>query len=116
MIKGQIVYLKPGVNEARHNAAIREGIVKIVGRKYITVSIERDEYKFHIDTLREVTSYTPSYYLYESKQQIVDEAEYTRLSQSIRKTIEYCSKQDLSLEQLRQIKAIIEGVLIWNAQ
>ena len=109
MIKGQIVYLKPGVDEVRYNAAIREGIVKIVGSKYITVGLERDEYKFHIDTLREFTSYTPSYYLYESKQQIVDESEYIRLSQSIGKTIEYCSKQDLSLEQLRQIKAIISG-------
>ena len=110
MHKGQIVYLKPGVNRSRGGIEIKEGVVKSIGRKYITVGIgEWNEYKFHKDTLKEVMDCSPSYYLYETKQQILDEAEYSQLSQFMRKTFDYYGTGALSLEQLRQIKAIIEG-------
>lgn len=110
MHKGQIVYLKPGINLSRDGRGIQEGVVKSVGRKYITVGIgEFREHKFHKHTLKEHTCYSPSYYLYENKQDILDEAEYSQLSQFIRKFFDYVGKEQMSLEQLRQIKEIIEG-------
>ena len=101
---GQTVYLKG--NSRRNEKGIREEVISKVGRKYIYVGSGYSEIKFHIGSLRQVTEYSPSWYLYLSKQDIINEEEFNKLSSEIRELFVYC-KINLTLDQLRRIKDII---------
>ncbi len=107
---GQIVYCKPGVNKSKYNPDIMEGVISKVGRKYIEVKIGQNcrAYIFHKDTLKQVTDYTPDYYLYFDKQEILDERERNKLEREILKVFsEQNPSIKLTLEQLREIRNII---------
>lgn len=109
---GDYVYLKPVNNAARYGKHdIVENIIKKVGRKYFEVWDGEHEYtitKFHLDTKRQVTNYSPDWILYFSKQEVINEQEHNKIISEIRKVFEGWSKVNLSLEQLREIKKIID--------
>lgn len=105
---GQIVYGKPGVNESRRNKEILEGTIEKVGNKYIDVKFGYREFKYYIEDLKQKTEYTTDFYLYLNKQEIQDEEESSLLTKDIKRKFDGWGKIDLSLDQLRRIKAIID--------
>lgn len=112
--KEQVVYLKY-IGDRRHGniGEIKEGIVKSVGSKYITISGGRwGEYKFEIDNdfRQYYTMGGADYALYLTKQQIEDENEMEEIVGLIKSCFpQYTNKQSkLSLDQLKRIKLIIE--------
>ncbi|MGD6876855.1 hypothetical protein [Bacillus infantis] len=105
---GQTVYGKPGVNTARYNKAIQVGKIEKVGRKYLEVSFGGyNKYKYYKEDLKQVTEYATDYYLYLSKQDILDEEESELLVNDFRKMFGGYGKVDLTLDQLRRIKEIV---------
>jgi hypothetical protein len=110
---GQKVYLKPVNNAARYgNKEIKEQTILKIGRKYFLVGAEgqtneRWMTKFSIEDLREVSDYSPDYELYFSKQEILDEEESNDIVRDIRLKFGSYGKINLTLDQLRRIKAII---------
>ncbi|MGR5954198.1 beta barrel domain-containing protein [Bacillus paranthracis] len=115
---GQKVYLEPCGNRARYNKEIREYEVKKVGRKYFFVGEEGvdTEYlwlKFHIKDLRQATDYSPNWYLYFSKQEILDKQEYSTLMSEISELFRYGNfyshRNQVPLEQLRKIKDVLNS-------
>ena len=109
---GDSVYLKPTNNAARRTSEIREWKIKSVGRKYFEAwdgKRNSSVMKFHIDGLKQVTNYAPDWVVYFSKQEILDEREFYKLFNSIRTVFDGYSKPNLTLEQLRGIKKIIDG-------
>lgn len=109
---GDNVYLKPSNNAARRTSEIREWKIKSVGRKYFEVWDGERDYsamKFYIDGLKQVTNYTPDWIVYFSKQEILDENEFFEIFNHVRNTFSRLSKPNLSLQQLRDIKKIMDG-------
>ena len=115
---GDKVYLLPSGNATRHikdslvNHIIETEIVSI-GRKYVTVSFWNGM-KFKLDeTCRggyaEKTEYSCDYYMYESKQEILDMLETNELNSKIKSYFSIDTRKKLSLEQLRKIIEIIES-------
>jgi hypothetical protein len=110
---GLKVYLKPVNNAARYgDKELRELIIKKIGKKYFFVggenqNNERFWTKFDIEELREVSNYSPDWELYFSKQEILDEQESNDISRDIRLKFGGYGKLDLTLDQLRRIKEII---------
>ena len=115
---GDKVYLLPSGNATRHikdslaNHIIETEIVSI-GRKYVTVSFWNGM-KFKLDkTYRggyaEKTEYSCDYYMYESKQKILDMLETNELNSKIKSYFSIDSRNNFSLEQLRKIIEIIES-------
>lgn len=108
---GMTVFLEPFGNNSRKE--IGEYTVKTVGRKYFEVWRDEKEVstiKFHLKDLRQVTNYTPTWLLYFSKQEILDKNEYDKLFFEIREAFQSMifKTRNFSLEQLREIKSIIE--------
>ncbi len=109
---GQKVYLKPINDTARGgNKEIKERKILRIGRKYLEVW--NGEYlhsakKFHLDTLKEASDYSPDYQLYFSRQDIVNEEEAEELVKVIRNILGNWGKPELSLDQLRRIHEIIK--------
>lgn len=110
---GDKVYLKPVNNKARNgNEKIEEYLIKKVGRKYFEVwdgIYDFSSIKFNLETKTQVTNYSPDWELYFSKQEILDEQECNQLTKIIRNKFTGWGKVNLSLEQLRSIKKIIDG-------
>ncbi|MCM0006133.1 MULTISPECIES: hypothetical protein [Bacillus cereus group] len=115
---GQKVYLEPCNNQARRSSDIKELEIKKVGRKYLYVGDigEQEEYlwlKFNRDNLRQVSSYSPNWHLHFSKQGILDKQEYTsiisELSELFRYANFYSHRTQVSLEQLRKIKDVLNS-------
>ena len=110
---GQRVYLKPINNALRYGNEIRECVVIKVGRKYFYAYKpgEREDFatKFNLETMFNVTTYSPDWKVYLSKQDIIDERESEELTASIRKQFDHYGKSKLTLDQLRHIKRIIDG-------
>jgi hypothetical protein len=106
IVVGMTVYLKPINNAARRSKDVQEGIVSKVGRKYFEVEgFYRT--KFSIDELIEVSEYAPDWKVYLSKQELLDEQEFENLLRDIRLFFSNYGKVNLTLDQLRKIKAII---------
>jgi hypothetical protein len=104
---GQKVYLKPINNAARGgNKEILEAEIVKVGRKYFELNRGLIK-KYSMENLEQVTEYTPDYKLYFSKQDILDEYETNSLYSEIESKFGAWAKKDLTLDQLRRIKAII---------
>lgn len=112
----QTVYLLRVGNNARYykneqlESLIVEAKVQKVGRKYIEVlpNGRLDTIKFNKEDLKEVTNYSADWELYLSKQEIYDNEEHSDLCFEIKSVFVKYGKIDLSLEQLRKIKAIID--------
>lgn len=112
---GNKVYLKPIYNNARYIEDIlnhiKEYEIKKVGRKYFEVWKDNQEWttlKFHIEDNRQATKYSPDWELYFSKQEIIDEIEHLKLANEIRDSLGKWGMTELSLDQLRRIKTIID--------
>ena len=103
---GQIVYLAPGVNVARYNKELREGVVEKIGRKYVYVSIDNYQgYKFNKKTLEQFTSYITDYYLFLSKQQYLDEVEKREIDNWFSEMFRY-RRSSFTIDQLRRMSEI----------
>jgi hypothetical protein len=105
---GQKVWMKPGRNTSRRINKTLEGEIIKVGRKYLYVTVNSRTYKYDINTFEQVTDYIADWYLYFDLQQILDEEECAKLTSEIRTALSHDNRQpDLTIEQLRQIHAII---------
>jgi hypothetical protein len=105
------VWLKPLNNQLRRSKEIKECVIKKIGRKYIEVENpdwDADIIKIEIETRREVTKYSPDWELYFSKQELLDEIEKEKLENDIKAIFGCYRGTDLSLDQLRRIKKIID--------
>jgi len=81
-------------------------IVEKVGRKYFTLG----GMQFHLDNWREKTEYCQNHELYETEQEWINKKESDNIFSFLRNKFDYCrGATNLSLEQLRGIKSIIEG-------
>lgn len=115
---GDTVYLLPDGNMTRRMTGslienIKEAKIEKVGKKLITVSLGYGEIKFRLDNKHkggyaENTNYSCDYYMYESKQDILDMLEHDDLKNKISTNFSNYSRIDFSLDQLRRIMAIIE--------
>lgn len=107
---GQKVYLKAVGNAARYHKKLyyEEHQVEKVGRKYVTVNgIQFDKERNYV----EVSNYSASWGLYDSKQAIIDEEESKELYRDIKRELDkygYFGKPNQTLNQLRRIKAILD--------
>lgn len=113
---GQKVWIKLTGNASRGksgNDLIQEWEVVSVGRKYVTAKCGWREYKFEVcdynnSCLKQVTNYTADYHLYMSKEDIEKELEKSRLFLEVSDCFRnFGSERNFTLEQLREIKAII---------
>jgi len=105
---GQKVYLEPIGDQSRISSEILECEVLKVGRKFIYINAGRREMKFHTDTLRQVTRYSPDWQIRFSLQEIEDEKEFNNLHSQLESAFRYGSRDKFTLDQLRQIKRIID--------
>lgn len=105
--KGQVVYLKS--EDISNLNKIYEGVIDSVGRKFLTVSVKGIQFKFYKDTLGQVTNYAQDYSLYISKEKLLNEIESKEILNDLRLKLGLSSysESELSLEQLRRIKSII---------
>ena len=111
----QIVFLKPVGNNARRIKDniinhIEEWKIRIIGRKYITVS--RDDslsytIKFDKEDRKQFTNYGSDWELFFSIQDIKDNIETDRLSWIVKNFFSGYGNIKLSLEKLRKIQDII---------
>jgi|GEM_PF-5724799 len=106
---GQKVYLKP----TRANKACKKDFevyeVKWVGDVYFEVWRDNDigtKLMFHRQSLKQISSAPTLWRLYLNVQDMLDEAETKEIVNMLKKKLS--GKVDLSLDQLRQIKKIIE--------
>ena len=110
--KGMTVYLVKCCYRREHDASpfVEAEVVK-VGRKYFKVALfgkYRHEYQFCIEDLRQKTNDSADYYVHLDKQELLDKREKDKLTGKIRGIFDYRTNHNLTLEQLRQIDAIIE--------
>jgi len=111
---GQKVYLKPTIyaRGGKSNEP-QEYEIKSIGRKYFYVWKDGNEntvIKFDKDKLEQHNGgYVPVWKLYFSLQEIEDEKEFNSLHNEIERTFRYGGRDKLTLDQLRQIKRIIDG-------
>jgi hypothetical protein len=108
---GQSVALAPRGNMLRRRPTNKVGTVTKIGSKYITVETEHDTLLFDKTTMLHVIPHPPDYQLYPCEQALLDAQEHEELLRYLHKAINPSNpaSDSLSLEQLRQIKLIIEG-------
>lgn len=111
-IVGQTLYSLNVNNAARDKEQkLTPVTVTKVGRKYFAcrpIDSTWRETQYSIETWREKTKYSPDSQLYVSPQELEDEKEAANISKEIQKAFEYgYNRRDVSLDALRQIKAII---------
>jgi hypothetical protein len=111
---GQELYIVPMGNLVRaYGKDVRKGVVTKIGRKYLYVKIEgvyrgEDGTRFSKETLRSESNYGSPWIAFCSMQEIKDEEETSRLHDEFRQFFGWSGKsRELTLEQLRRIKAII---------
>jgi hypothetical protein len=115
---GKKVWLKPVGNQTRYGS--KEPVEKVVlkvGTKFFYVGDEGKDIKdygiikFHKDGLRQVTNYSPDWVIYETLQEILDEQEIFQIKKELQQVFDpwnYNMRNNLTLDQLRRIKSIIE--------
>ncbi|HBG8470871.1 TPA: hypothetical protein KRH38_003211 [Clostridioides difficile] len=112
--KGQTVYLKYADYGRNKSGNLKdlytEGIIEIVGRKYLTVTVKGFSYKFDRYSLAQVTNYAQDYFLYLSEKDLLDEIEIDSILTDLRNKIGVYnySKCKLNIDQLRRIKKIMD--------
>jgi len=102
---GDKIYLRPMGNAARRDTdRIEETTIKSIGRKYFTAE---DRYgRFHLDSfIQDCGQYSANYKAYLNKQDLLDENEKRKLTDTISGYFRFAPK--LSLDQLRKINEII---------
>jgi hypothetical protein len=103
------IYFRPLCNAARYSKEIERGIVSKVGNKYFEIE-GRSKQRFHIDTLlQDGRGYSPDWRGYLSMKVIQDEDERNSLIIYMREIFSHWGKVELSLEQLRAMKGIVEN-------
>lgn len=109
--KGQIVYVKE-YDFGQKEPTIHEANVVCVGRKYVTVKMNRwREIKFDASNdFRQVTDRTPTFYLYLSKEDIQKEMERKRKERKLEEyfTYRYRVIYELSDDDSEKMLAICE--------
>jgi len=106
LVVGQKVFLK---KTYRHNEPnIRETTVTKVGKKYFEIEGSWD--KFHLSGGLIKSEYTPQEKVYESMEAIKEEDERSSLVTYLSRNINSWELSKLSLEKLKNIKAIIESI------
>lgn len=112
---GQELYIIPVGNLVRpYGKNVRKGVVTKVGRKYLYVEIEgvycgEDGARFNKKTLRSESEYNSPWLAFRSMQEIEDREEVSQLHDEFRQFFGWGGKsRELTLEQLRRIKAIID--------
>jgi len=110
---GQKVYLKDLYSNRNRETEVQEFEIKSIGWKYIYV-IKNGLFpvieKFDKETLRHFNKpYSPMWELRFSLQEIEEEKEYNSLFEEMRDTFNGYRIHKLNLDQLRQIKGIIDG-------
>ena len=109
---GTKVFLE-GSHYNRFRTCVREGTISKVGRKYFEVTVAAGgNYtyiaKFHIDRLWQAAPYTRDFSLYFSMQEITDRDERNAISLLLAKASMSGRFQNLTLDQLRRVKAILD--------
>lgn len=105
---GQTVYIEPVGNAARNGKDIIETKISKIGTKYIETEKFCDRHKFNISDGKEKDTgygYGYNYILHLTKQEIEDEKERQELLRDLHYDWYHLN---LTLDQLRKIKAIIE--------
>lgn len=106
---GGKAYLNPqGNNKSRE---IKKVYIKSIGRKYFEVWDGQNKYsrvKFHLDSLREVSEYMPYWAFHFTDVEILENREATSLKNKIGLHFGTFSRNNLTLDQLRRIHAILE--------
>ena len=92
---------------------IEEVKVLSIGRKYFvcgeSIASKWKQTKYDLETWREVSDYAPDHCLYESLQERADEREKFGILDDLKATFGGWGRRgNLTLDQLRRIKAIIE--------
>lgn len=109
---GREVYLRPvGDNARRGNTEPVEYLIKKVGRKYFEVWDGKMEYttvKFNISDRTQTTEYAADWMFYFTKQEILDEIEFESLRWDISKVFKEYGRLNLTLDQLRRIKSVLD--------
>lgn len=82
-----------------------------IGRKYFTCK-DADEWgreiDYHIETWEQKTEYCVDHRLYEAKEEYLDQKEGQEITKQISETFHWRKSHNLSLGQLRAIKAILD--------
>jgi len=106
---GQKVYLKPILSSNRVKET-QEYEIRSIGTKYLHVFKGHDECKFDKKTLKHINKpYSAQWELFLDKQELMDLEEFNSLHGEIENAFRYDGKKLFSLDQLRQIKRIIDG-------
>ena len=106
---GQTVYLKTTSTHPRDNQTV-EGILQAIGTKYYTVTVgPYKKYRFNKNGLEQRTAYSPEYRLYLNEQDMLDDEEATALTEALRDVFKGYGRTNLTLSQLRRIKAVLDG-------
>lgn len=101
---GQKVWLKPIGNAARYNKDMRESEITKVGIKYIECNFG----KFDFSGRHNNGEHSSNYVLFFDEQSAKDNIEHESLDATVRAFF-YSYNHKLTLEQLRQIKQIIDN-------
>ena len=106
---GQTVYIEPVGNAVRRSADIIETKISKIGTKYIETEKFGDMYKFNISDGKQKETgygYRYDYILYLSRQEVENKQE----KESLLSDFNLCNwyRLNLTLDQLRMIKAIID--------
>jgi hypothetical protein len=108
---GKLVYLKY-IGYSEKDESLHEYIIKTVGFRYIHVWKDQNENtkkKFHIDSKLEVTSFSPEWCLFLSKQDYQEDEEKKKIILKLSYWLGgYHQFDKLSIDQLRRIYQIIQ--------
>lgn len=106
---GQTLYSLNVGNAARNvEQKLTPVVVSAVGRKYFTCGKGWSETQYYLDTWHEKTDYTARSCLYENEQEWIDDKECSDIESMMRTMFGTFRRIDLSLDQLRRIKSIVE--------
>lgn len=110
---GDTVVIEPIGNEARYgNKEPIEIKVSKVGRKYFSVEHknkwERAGLQFNIADWRQKTDCSACWICHESMQSYLDKIERVKINTFLSNKFDWRNRHDLSLDQLRRIKAIFD--------
>ena len=102
---GQTIWLRRASTHGTREPI--EAVVETVGKKYFTL-VDRPREKYDLETLKQVVDSNYKNVVYLSLQTILDEDEFAKLSDEVRKPFQYYGNPKLTLDQLRRIKAILD--------
>ena len=105
---GMNVWIETTGNLARYGSEIFETEVVKIGNKYFYLDFDKEK-KFNFKTGQEKSEYCKNYQVYFTKQEILDEREYYRINQRLRRIFDIWSQHKLTLQQLKNIEKIVDS-------